>query len=353
MLDYLADWYRLVSITPDSEMLGKRKQGIEKYVVGMNMQSAFEVVRLFLGYEPKNNKFIDELRAAFRDVDELFQLRDNDLEMRVLAAASIEYCTSSNHKHSTNIALATICASFQKTDTLSIVDETINLSHKFLNMKSVNLRSREALPSIKLDIKLDELKKSLQTSVTYDTLAPAIDYLKHFSSVKKALNILEKSLRAQEEETDILWWLLGEYSNDLKCNVASLEQSAATIISAKELADKTRIIPGPISIEAFLSKAIQKSKQNNKDTITLKEAINSTPLDWRDKTIGQKLFDDVIDLCPVHCAIRKSVESGDDDSWIAGFEKQIEIKADKQLSPLLLSLQTYKECLLVENIQKR
>lgn len=356
MLDFLPEWYRMASIEPDVEILNKRREGINNHVSAMDKQSVFEIVRLFFKKGLKYNESIDSFRSAFRDVDEIFPLRNNNLELQILAGASILNCIESNHKHSINAALATLCANFQNADTMSIVDEVRNASAKYLDEQSIKSRKRDNLPQINLELIPDALKTNLRNSFSYETVQPIIEMLEKslkqsIKTTKKSLTIFEKSLMAQEEEADILWWLLGEHSNDLKCSISKLKRSASTIIIAKELADKTRIIPGPISIDAFIDKSIQKSKKQKNTSITLKEAINDTPLDWRSNLISEKDFDEVEDLCPIHFAIKRSVESGDKSSWIVSFEKNIGIKADASISPLELSLQAYREFLLIENIQ--
>ena len=356
MLDFLPDWFRIASIETDVDVLSNRRKGIKNFVSSMDKHSVFEIVRLFCKKDSINQEFVDSFQKAFRDADEFFPLRDNDLELQILAGASIINCIESNHKHSINVALATICANFQNADAMSIVDEVQNASAKFLHEQSIRSRTRDKLPQINLELITDELKTNLKNSFDHQTLQPIIEMLENslkqsVKTTKRALTILEKSLRAQEEETDILWWLLGEHSNDLQCSISKLKRSASTIVIAKELADKTRIIPGPISIDAFIDKAIHKSKKQKNASISLKEAINDTHLEWRSNLIREKDFDEVEDLCPIHYAIKKSVESGDSDSWIASFERNNRFEADKKIPPLELSLQAYREFLLIKNIQ--
>lgn len=356
MFDFLPEWYRMAEIEPNADNLSKRREGINNYVSTMDKHSVFEIIRLFFTKELKDSESINSFRTALRDTDKVFPLRNNDLELRILAGAAILNCIESNHKHSINAALATICANFQNADPLPIVAEAKNASCKYLGEQSIKFRNSDKLPQMNIDFKSDELMTNLQNSFVYEQLKPIIEMFENslkqsVKTTKKAMAILEKSLRIQEEEADILWWLLGEHSNDLKCSISKLKRSASTIIIAKELADKTRIIPGPISINAFLDKAIQKSKNKKEDSISLKTAVNDIPLTWRSDLISENDFDMVEDLCPIHYAIKRSVECGDKSSWIVSFENNIGIKADASISPLDLSLQAYQEFLLIKNIQ--
>ena len=52
--------------------------------------------------------------------------------------------------------------------------------------------------------------------------------------------------RLRQEESDILWWLFGEYSRDLEQHISELSLSASCIIVGKELADLILVFPGPI-----------------------------------------------------------------------------------------------------------
>jgi len=57
----------------------------------------------------------------------------------------------------------------------------------------------------------------------------------------------------------MLWWLVSEYSRDRNQSWKKVGLSATSIIAGKELADLTRIIPGPVAAAAFLDRIVRLS----------------------------------------------------------------------------------------------
>ena len=68
---------------------------------------------------------------------------------------------------------------------------------------------------------------------------------------------LERELTIVSEETNMLWWLISEYSRDRGASWMTVGPFATPIIAGKELADLTRVIPGPVAAAAFLDRIIR------------------------------------------------------------------------------------------------
>ena len=353
-----SDWYRLAALNFDVEQLKLRWEGVEKTVKSLDRHSVFEIVRLFYHKAPKDKEYVSKFCNTFHEIDQSFPMLNNDLELSILAGASIAHCIESNPQHPTNIGLATVCANYLRRNiNTRSQEEIVDITRKYLTQQSIHLRERTALNGINVDTKLDELKTALKNAFDAAHVIPLIDKITEaisssVSMTNAAMKLLSKALLAQEEETNMLWWLYGEYSNDLKRPLRKIDKAALALLAPKELADLTKIIPGPISVEAFLEKAIGYGKGKKVTKISLKDAINSSPFEWKEAWIDGKDTDEVLDLCPVFYAMKKSVESGDDSSWIASLEKNTGIKADSLLPPVELALQAYEERLLIENIQE-
>jgi hypothetical protein len=176
------------------------------------------------------------------------------------------------------------------------------------------------------------------------------------SSVTKlvdAINtISEKATRElllQQEETDILWWLFAEYSNDRKMKMAEVAHPAAAIITGKELGDLTTTLPGPVAAEAFIDKMLQTVAKNRKHKeTTVQEAIIATPKDWRAQWIKERNTAPIDDLCSIHFAVERSIETDDADEWMPALERRSGVKGNEAVSPVKLAMQVYKESLLLK-----
>ena len=121
---------------------------------------------------------------------------------------------------------------------------------------------------------------------------------------------------------------------------------ATPVIAGKELADLTRVIPGPVAAAAFLDRIVRLSDSaKTSKAIKVKDAIDKTPREWREqyqfKTGGFE------DLAPVSNAIKLSLTVSDGDDWSAAFEKSTAFEASSKLLPNALAYQIFLERLLV------
>ncbi len=359
-----ADWYRITSIDFREELLKKRWVGIEKFVKSSGLQMALEVVRLFHTKPFKDNDFIDKYREAFKKADSTFPMRDNDLELQVLAGASIVHHLDTSHKYATEVALATVCANYTRVASHVVFPEIINIARNYLSEQSINLRSRYKLSRVKISKinNMDKLMKDLTKACQANTLpntAPPLkeSFMKLNTAIKELVDSTNKTLievneylKLQQEESNILWWLFGGYSNDLECRMADLKVATVCLVAGKELADLTVLVPGPVAVDAFLDKMIRTSIKVLPESIALKDAVNASPIEWRKKWINTKDFGIVEDMCPVHYAVKKSLETGGNSAWVISFEENMKTKADIPVYPLKLALQVYLENLLIESL---
>ena len=88
------EWYRLVTLDPDGTKLAKRWAGVTAWVTILRKNDAdiLDTVRIFRGITSKTSK--DAFLATFQKQDPAFPQR-NDLELQVLAGASLVACAQS------------------------------------------------------------------------------------------------------------------------------------------------------------------------------------------------------------------------------------------------------------------
>lgn len=362
-----SDWYRIASIEPNEESLEKRWEGVKNFVelVADDMQYGFEVVRLFHGKEPKDSAIVDRFCNLFQEADLTFPMRDNKVELQVLAGASIICCIDESLASADKLALATVCADCQQLALPTLVPEIISIAKNYLKKSSSNLRSLEMLTPVKsAKVNIDELMTNFEAGIQQNdiqVLGSAAKALfeklsnvrvQNIVSLNKQIKVVNRSLELLREESDILWWIFAENSNDLECRMSDINSSSACIIAGKELADLTMVQPGPFSVEAFLDKMLRTVKNELPERVTLKEAIESTPMEWKEKWTDQMNVNKVEDFCPIYLAASKSVETSGDSAWTAIFEPKSSIKANSTISPLKLALQVYQESLFIKALHK-
>ncbi len=357
------EWYKIASVQVSGEQLPKRWAGVESFVEGINQESALDMVRIYHGRDTNNPAFVETYCTSFQAIDPLFPMRENALELQVLAGASIVQCIEKNTDLSISVAYATVCPNFQGLGPHVLNSEIVEIAQEYLTREGIKVRAIAKIPEIHADSLKPELKKTITEAVAannYQTLSPhllpLIEYIETSSkqltqSTAKAIDILSDSLLIHKEQANILWWILGEHSNDLKIPFVKIAFPWACLVAAKELSDLTRLVPGPYSAEAFLSKMIHMGRKKAPQEVTLKQAIDNSSLQWRENWRKKMNNNGIDDLCPLYYAVGKSVETGNNSAWEAAYEIKSKIKTDKPMHPVKLAIQAYQESLFIESMK--
>jgi hypothetical protein len=364
MHNNFADWYRLLSIDPQEIPLNLRWQGVEAFSQQVDGSKALDLVRLIFSKAPKSSDFNSAFRAAFKDVDDSFAMRANELEMEVLAGATIaNLLESDDTKVADIVALAVVCSDLQGLRVKPTLDEMIELAYKHLHRRSDELRTQLITPSIKpLKVKspdlLDGDTAPATGALTWPMMQPVIEKLgklpdKLVVQINEAFEQLSAQILLQQEESNMLWWLFSEHSRDLKISVSKVGFPAAALVAGKELADLTLVLPGPVAAEAFLDKFLQGILKNRKQSeTTVRKAVTARTIkEWKRQATENLNLDELDDLCLIHFAIRQSAEAQNDSEWVAAYEKRAGVAIDSNISTAQLALQVYRERLLINAME--
>lgn len=332
-----AEWYRARSIEPSGELLPKRWAGIERFTGSRD--DIVSLTRLFYGLGKPSDTFLAAFRAVFQDADAAFQMRGNDQELVVLAGAKLVHLIEQAEMDVASMsALSLVCAAAQNLRHPAPVADILEKAVKYLQERSVNRSASTTTVTNTLQDK--ELLESIKDAgAPWDVFASAFEnLLNEHRSLKLELPIIA-------EESNMLWWLFSEYSRDMKQAWSKLSLPAAALIAGKELADLTRIIPGPIAATAFLDKAIRRTSSKPQAKVSVKDALNDTSIEWRQQFAAESLPSELLDLAPISQGIRLSI-TAPDESWLAAFEQSTGLSADSKMIPFHLAYQIYLEALL-------
>ena len=108
---FFANWYSLARPEPPSDTLDKRWAGIESYCEGIETKNVFELARLFFARPVRDESSEEKFRQSFKDADSAFLMKDNSLEVQVLAGAAIVNILDQTPSHVTDAtALAVLSA---------------------------------------------------------------------------------------------------------------------------------------------------------------------------------------------------------------------------------------------------
>jgi hypothetical protein len=337
MHELFFDWYRLVKIDVKEEELIKRWKGIEAFFEKRDPNSELEIVRLYYGKPPKDPGFLEGYQKIFKQQDETFPMRENDLMVKVLAGTSIVFCLQNVKELADKVALATVCPDYQGLFRENPLLDIVEIARKHIEAQSLQNRSRHVLPQITIP--------DISGNIPPEKLSSVIVNIMTYTN--NTISELNTYLEIEREESNVLWWLFAEYSNDLNRRMAELDPSVASLVAGKELADLTCISPGLFSAEAFLDKIVNAVAKKTHNT-SLKQAVNNAPTEWKKKWIQERNPKMIEDLCPVHYAITKSIEFQDLESWVPVFDKNTAIKADQKITLTKLALQVYQENLFIK-----
>lgn len=342
-----ADWYRTAGIEPDSAVLPKRWKGaIEMGVSGFE---AVELIRLLfdLGEPPK--KFIDAFRSSLQKADPAVPMQGNDNEIRVLAgAALVDTIERAKTPIADFAALAVVAAAVQNLRPLPLIPEIPEIATHYLSTRTADRElEEEDDATARFDPKLIETLTTVSAAGNLSNMAEPLQQLGgHVERLDDALARLRRRIDLQSEETNMLWWLFGGHSRDLRQQFSLLSLPAACVIAGKELADMTVAIPGPSAASAFLDRALRSVKQTLPESLLLKDAINELPEQWRKQFVETTRIESLEDVVPLINGIKISLTAPANDEWLPAFKHASGMTADATIAPSALAYQIYMEVLV-------
>ena len=158
---------------------------------------------------------------------------------------------------------------------------------------------------------------------------------------KNTILAADNFLRVQDEELQMLWWLTGQRSSDYDCPFDEIPTDALPLVLANELAGMTKFLPGPPSVKGILSRAGLKERKK----VTISVAVNAADPDWLQRLIGDR--EPSVVSTPLHAAVKRQMETGAGDAWVAGWAAATGVNLDHALSGLALGNLFYRERLLL------
>ncbi len=348
-------WYRTVDLGDDRDRLQRRWNGVSSLVAKATTADIEAMVRIALRtrHQPATDAS-QQIRKHFKDTDDQFQMEGNSRELEVLCGAALTVLLTKGTNAGAIAALSTTTAALggarQRADLP--MDLPSSGEHAVLQIAN-SLRARPDLArSASSDIPKFDFERSAAKSREsgWENVAQAFGLAAE--TVKAIVSTLARRqvalteaatrfMRLQDEELQMLWWLSGQRSWELDRPFDSVAAEVRTLVLAKELADLTQFLPGPASVRALLSRA--GLKDGKKTTVPV--AVNACNAQWLSNVTQGKEPSPVSQ--PIHFAIRRKLETGDDETWIAGWAGACGVDATHGMSSLALGTLFYRERLLV------
>lgn len=314
MHSHFSEWFLAAGIELQDDVLQKRWAGVEGFEVGR--EEIISLVELFFGFYDGKEGFLDNFRASFKEADGAFRMKDNNPELSVLAGATLVFVMEAGERELGDLAsLAIVSCLAQNLRTAPCVPDIAKRAAKHLNART---------------LKRSEPNPGAETTED-ETLA--------------LVEQLQRDLAAVAEESNVLWWIFGESSRDTGARWSDYSVAQAAIISGKELADLTRVMPGPAASGALLDRVVKFANAKPPAQITLKEAIAELPADWRQGLV-KNFPAALLRVCPISHSIKISVDMVNGDAWVKALPSAAKIQRGGKIAPQLLAYQVFLERLL-------
>jgi hypothetical protein len=346
------EWYRLVALEPDGTKLQKRWAGVNAWLAALRKDdvNVLETVRIFQGIPSKTSK--DAFIAVFQKQDPSFPQR-NDLELQVLAGASLVACVQNTGADGAGLHTAIVAGAALESSSLRATEPRLDeISREVLGgLQAIGVKQRERKPFDSEAVEDNagaavEAMMQISTIATWENnksvITPIFQAL--VDAVRAAdvkLSRVAHSLRRADEETNILWWVEGGCSRDTNKPWAALKDGAA-IIAGVELADLTDVALGPRDAAALLQRVLSESKSKDSSLATY---VNALPDEWVQARVA-KAVDSALDLTPLTLAIVSRGKS-DTASWQQYFDASSGMKSSTRLPVARVARQAYVEAILL------
>jgi hypothetical protein len=354
MTDEFLRCYRAVNMEDNTERYKKRWDGVCSFVENASTNDVEALIRIVfhIGLPVEEQKLL-RIKQAFKDTDELFEMSGNEREIEVLSEAMLNALHYKTSKAGNYATLGVITAGAHGGRVPDFQIDLIGSAIASLNEKAVKKRDRpnlvNSIPLVeKINFeavanKCNEQFNAEGVSTAFNLAGQVVQtsFTQLQNQVKKQINEANRFIDIQDEELQMLWWLIGEQSWEFDSFFKKLNAKAKPLIIAKELADMTNFIPGPIGIKSLLARA----GLSDHTKLTIPVIINECDQTWLGSLV-HNLTPSPVTL-PIHFAIIRKLETGENEKWITGWEAAAKIASTHKISALNIGQLFYLERILI------
>ena len=361
MDERFGEWLRDTLADVDDDILKRRWSAVESLASDLDEFAILDLLLHTTICPPQNGESIQKARKAFWEHDNAFRMEGNELELHRLCGAVVIHSLSiADSPQRMRTALACVCLHLGAPQHGFGWPAMCEEAEGVLRSLAISVRSSDANHRTPPDIipqnkTLARFKKlindgndQLPINDLHEFLTQSHEDLKQVAADNRAMR---SALSIQKEETDILWWLMGGCSNDLDRPFHQLHRAVAALVAGKELADHVVHRPGPLSAEAILNRAIQKTEDPDQP-ISLAAALKMLPTAWK-KDLAADVDDQALPYCPLLAAISYSVSVDDEPTWATLFSKHFPHPPELEVAPAVLALHIYRERTLSLDLNAR
>ena len=349
-------WYSHVALENDPSLFSARWESVSKLVNEGKYEYCTDLLDTFM-CKPgaTSGPAGDLMREAFTASDPTFPPSGNEAEMALLAEIILALILD-QQEHSASVGyIACLVYSALHGGGVEVNSRTglLARAQHTMRFQGNEARKRRPLPDAPKNftpaIKIDDCFEEEVTDLANIETAKAI-LNKIVGKTARALGkfaqcaheerrSLERELRIQGEELELLWWASNGQSGTTREQFSSMPGRGRPLIAAYEAANLTQFCPGPASIAGLLEKAGLKAHKK----VALSEIVNQCDIDW----LCEIQPKNVTATTPIHLAIDLRLPSPNSTAWSAHWSALTGIDPDKRCSEVRIAELFYQERLVL------
>lgn len=345
-----ADRYAQAALSPAPEIIAARETVFATAKDDLDSAALLSLARLYLGLPSSHT---DWFRDAFRQGDPSFSLLANAREAQVLAALLLENAIAEEISVAILVVLAgTAAGRRQPTEADWLIPYakaqylTCAIRHRAPRGINSSIKGQTA-PKIAEQIAttangdwaiLPDVLTKMRAEANDSTRTIAAQTSLALSSLKKQYDYLY-------EETQILWWLFGQYSRTFERPFSAFTAGQAALLAGLELGQLSSSAKlGLPAATAMIGRVLQLVKKGRDKSASLAAIVDSFSDEDIDR-VATVMDKDQVALFPIQAAIesRKAIGKG---NWYQSYHKTVGLSAETDFAFEELGFQVYLEHLL-------
>ena len=340
------EWYLDVCPNPSEGQVEKRIACIENFAESAAIEDIEFLLNLY-GKRPVDQERLDKFVELFAQADPSFSKKSKE-ELTLLAGAALLGIVENGDVYDIG-ELLIISSSFAHEQApfpaiLSAIRQEFDDDRRNLREKP----DKQNTPAFSV-AGLSELKTYIEEN-GWEADAPT-KLLKVLGSVQSSMQAIKKRIAEQEEQqgiyredSQLLWWMLSEWSNSLSCSLRALEKAEGSMVIGYDAAQFVTNYPGPYAMEGILEKMIAACKGTQKKR-PFSDCVMQIPSILRENILKIAKNSPVLECLPLCNGIVCSHNAEKAEEWYPKFRREfLEIQNDS-FTPYQYAWQMYLEVL--------
>ena len=340
------EWYLEVCPNPNEGQTEKRIACMENFAKTATVEDIKFLLKLYnkLSVDPEQ---LDNFVELFSKEDPSFSKKNEEERTLLAGAALLEIVENSGVYDIGELLAISSSFAYEQVPFPEIMDAVRRVFDD--DRRSLRENSdKQNRPTLSV-AGLPELKEYIEEN-EWEADAPT-KLLQVLDSVQSGLQAIEKRIAEQEgqqsiykEDSQLLWWMLSEWSNSLGCSLKSLGKVEGSIVIGYEAAQFVTNYPGPYAMEGVLGKLISLCKGAQKKT-AFPDSVMQIPPILREKILKIAKNSPILECLPLCNGIVCSHNAEKAEEWYPKFRREFfEIENDN-FTPYQYAWQMYLEVL--------